>query len=251
MELRDFQHKAIDEVDRHHRPLLVASTGSGKTVMAAEIMRRAENQHILFLAHRRELIFQARELGDFGVDSGVILAGEAMNLIARVQVASIQTLWSRRVKGGAVHAFPPADVVFIDEAHHCRATTYRKLINSYPDARIIGMTATPCRRDGRGLGSTFSALVECPQVEELILLGFLVKTRVFAPSTPISLVSTPGTVTTSRVSLPSVSTGPSVGPLLGMVRRELGECGAQDDGRGSCSRHYHPIDWRDLRLHCR
>ncbi len=183
MKLRPYQLEVIAEAGRHRRPLVVAPTGAGKTVIAAEIIRRAENKHVLFLAQRRELIFQTRaHLAEFDIAAGVILAGEPLNLMRGVQVASVQTLWSRCMRGD--RDLPHADIVFIDEAHHCRANTYRKIIEGYPDARIIGLTATPCRRDGRGLGSTFEALVECPQVEELIALGFLVKTRVFAPSTP-------------------------------------------------------------------
>jgi DNA repair protein RadD len=67
-ELRSYQQEIFAEVDQHRRPIIVAPTGSGKTVIAAEIIRRTENRHVLFLAHRRELIHQARnKLADFGV----------------------------------------------------------------------------------------------------------------------------------------------------------------------------------------
>ena len=79
---------------------------------------------------------------------------------------------------------PPANIIFIDEAHHAPAATYRTIVERYPDAQIIGMTATPCRRDGRGLGGIFERLIECPQVSELIKLDYLVRTKVYAPSTP-------------------------------------------------------------------
>ncbi len=72
----------------------------------------------------------------------------------------------------------------IDEAHHCRAKTYRKIIEAYPEAIILGMTATPCRGDGRGLGNIFDCMVECPPVQALIDLGFLVPTKVYAPVRP-------------------------------------------------------------------
>jgi DNA repair protein RadD len=91
-------------------------------------------------------------------------------------------LHSRCIRGG--QDLPPADIIFIDEAHHAPAATYRTIIEQYPDAQIIGMTATPCRRDGRGLGGIFERLIECPQVSELIKLGYLVRTKVYAPSTP-------------------------------------------------------------------
>ena len=99
-----------------------------------------------------------------------------------VQVASVQTLWSRCYRGR--EDLPPANIVFVDEAHHCPAQTYRKILESYPDAQVIGLTATACRRDGRGLGSIFDTLIEGPQVQELIDQGYLVPTKVFAPSQP-------------------------------------------------------------------
>ena len=52
---------------------------------------------------------------------------------------------------------PPADLLIIDEAHHARAGTYKKVIAAYPNAIVIGLTATPCRGDGRGLGGIFEA----------------------------------------------------------------------------------------------
>ena len=64
------------------------------------------------------------------------------------------------------------------------ANTYRKIIDAYPDATLLGLTATPYRGDGRGLGGIFEEIIECPQVAELIEQGFLVKTRVYAPAEP-------------------------------------------------------------------
>jgi DNA repair protein RadD len=182
-ELRPYQLDVVGEIDRHERPLIVAPTGSGKTIIAAEIVRRSVNKHVLFIAHRRELIHQARnKLAEFGITAGVILAGEPRSPMLGIQVASIQTLWARCVRGSA--DLPPADLVFVDEAHHARARTYRQIVESYPNARIVGLTATPCRKDGRGLGGTFTAIIECPQVQALVDLGHLVPTHVFAPSTP-------------------------------------------------------------------
>ena len=65
-----------------------------------------------------------------------------------------------------------------------RRRTYRKIIAAYPDAIVLGLTATPCRGDGRGLGSIFETLIECPQVPDLIEQGWLVPTRVYAPVSP-------------------------------------------------------------------
>ena len=114
---------------------------------------------------------------------GIIQAGFPARPLEDVQVASIQTLHRR-----AIHAetmdLPPADLLVIDEAHHCPANTYRKIIASYPEAILLGLTATPCRGDGRGLGGIFETIIECPQVAALIEQGFLVKTRVYAPINP-------------------------------------------------------------------
>jgi superfamily II DNA or RNA helicase len=79
---------------------------------------------------------------------------------------------------------PLADLVVIDEAHHVRARSYRQILNAFPEAVILGATATPCRGDGRGLGNVFEVIVACPPVADLIAAGYLVPTRVFAPTRP-------------------------------------------------------------------
>ena len=184
IDLRDYQRDIVERARLVRRPCVVMPTGSGKTLVASEIIRGEADRHVLFLAHRRELIHQAAaKLGEVGVNAGVILAGEPTNAMSGVQIASVQTLWSRSFRSKSLE-LPPADIVFIDEAHHVRAHTYKAIIEKYPDAKIIGLTATPCRRDGRGLGNVFDALVEGPQVPELIAQGFLVGTKVFAPSKP-------------------------------------------------------------------
>jgi superfamily II DNA or RNA helicase len=168
------------------RVLLVAPTGSGKTVIASAIVHAgaAKGRRVLFLAHRRELVMQAHaKLWSYGIDAGVIQAGFEPRLEQPVQVGSIQTLWARAFRGSRMDP-PPADLVIVDEAHRARAHTYTKILANYPDAVVLGLTATPCRGDGRGLGNAFDVMVECPPVQELIEAGFLVPTRVYAPSTP-------------------------------------------------------------------
>ena len=141
---------------------------------------------MLVLAHRREIITQtSKKLHDQGIYHGIIQAGfdKLARPMAQVQVASVQTLTARAVRTNRIE-LPPADLLVIDETHHCPASTYRKIIAQYPDAILLGLTATPCRGDGRGLGGIFEAIVEAPQVAELIEQGHLVKTRVYAPAIP-------------------------------------------------------------------
>jgi superfamily II DNA or RNA helicase len=157
--LRPYQEKDIARIQAaiaagRLRVLYVAPTGSGKMVVAAALIAAAisNDQRALFLAHRRELIQQAsRNLFKLGVEHGIIQAGFPNRPGERVQVASIQTLHARAVRTRKIE-LPPADLVIVDEAHHCPARTYRQLIRAYPQAVILGMTATPCRSDGRGLG---------------------------------------------------------------------------------------------------
>jgi DNA repair protein RadD len=190
IQLRPYQIDVVDRVEQAlgtaARPLLVAPTGSGKTVVAAEIIRRAVAKYrtVLFLAHRREIIMQtSAKLTANGVGHGVIMAGVDPRPMASVQVASVDTLHVRGVRSNAM-PLPPADLLVFDEAHRARGRTREQLIALYPNATLLGMTATPCRGDGRGLGNIFDTIIECPQVAELIGGGFLVKSRVYAPVDP-------------------------------------------------------------------
>jgi len=190
--LRSYQEKAIAETEAAlavgQKVILVAPTGSGKTVMGAVIAKRAAEQHrgVLFLAHRREIIDQtSRKLQAYGVPHGVIMAGadDRLRPMECVQVASVATLWSRGMRSDAM-PMPPADLIIVDECHHAPAHTYSKIIEHYPDAKLLGLTATPCRGDGRGLGGHFTAIVEAPQIADLIIEGHLVRSRVYAPVRP-------------------------------------------------------------------
>jgi superfamily II DNA or RNA helicase len=164
----------------------VAPTGSGKTVIAGEIIREKARARrpVLLLAHRREIIGQtSQKLYDINVPHGIIMAGTSPRPMEYVQVAAIQTLHRRAIHGNGME-LPPADLLVIDEAHHCPANTYTEIIKRYPEAILLGLTATPCRGDGRGLGGIFETIIECPQVAPLIEQGHLVKTRCYAPVNP-------------------------------------------------------------------
>jgi DNA repair protein RadD len=190
-ELRAYQGDVIASfyravADGQKRILLVAPTGSGKTVIAAAIIvaARAAYRKVVVLAHRREIITQTSgKLHAAEIMHGIIQAGFEARPLEAVQVASIQTLYARAIRTDKME-LPPADLLIIDEAHHCPARTYQAIIDAYPDAVLVGLSATPCRGDGRGLGGIFETLIECPQVAALIEQKFLVPTRCYAPTTP-------------------------------------------------------------------
>jgi DNA repair protein RadD len=191
--LRRYQLDVIEEVFRliaagQRRILIVSPTGSGKTVIASEIIRRlnVERQTVMFLDHLREITAQtSRKLNDFGIFNGIVQAGIKETPLAGVQVASIKTLHARAIRANRM-GLPPAKVIFVDEAHHAVAKTYLSVLAEYPDAVIIGLTATPVRGDGRGLGGIFDVMVQCPDVPDLIAHDppYLVPCRVYAPSAP-------------------------------------------------------------------
>lgn len=180
--LRDYQVGAIAEARRlarvYRRLLIVAPTGAGKTTIAGEMIRAAlaRGKRIAFLAHRKELIGQASaKLTDLGVPHGVIQGGRTdTRAWLPVHVASVQTLKNR--------IFQAPDLVFVDECHRARARTYEELLARWPAAVVVGLTATPVRTDGRGLGDLFDVMIPCPDIGELTSLGYLVPSRVFAPA---------------------------------------------------------------------
>lgn len=185
--LRPYQSEAIEGVREafrggHRAPLLVAPTGAGKTVMFGYVASEAagKGKRVLIVAHRRELIRQAsRKLDETGVDHGIIAPGFTPTRDI-VQVGSVQTL------GRRLENIPAPDLIVIDEAHHAVAGQWADVVAAFPRARILGVTATPERLDGRGLGveagGCFDALVMGPAVMDLISGGFLSPTRTFAPS---------------------------------------------------------------------
>ncbi len=185
LELRPYQLGAIDdarEAFRHgaRRLLMVAPTGSGKTVIASAIIHAAEKagSRVAFLAHRRELITQTSDkLHRFGVRHGIIQAGTPMRLGEKVQVGSVQTLVRR------LDVLEQVELVIVDEAHHATAGAYQALLNFWGRARVMGLTATPWRLDGKGLGDLFDSHVIATTPGELFDQGYLapVLYRTFHP----------------------------------------------------------------------
>jgi superfamily II DNA or RNA helicase len=186
IELRPYQHEAVAairtayRVGGHRSVLFVLPTGGGKTVVFSHIAEQAaaKGNRIAILVHRVELLDQAsRSLAALGVRHGLIAANRSMDLSAPVQVASVQTLARR------LHRLP-ADLfqlLVVDEAHHSNAGTWAKVLAHFHRARVLGVTATPCRCDGRGLGEFYSEMILGPSPAELTAGGFLAPAKVYAP----------------------------------------------------------------------
>lgn len=196
--LRPYQARAIEDLrvamreigNNGHFPriILCAATGSGKTVIAAHLIQLAVNKgaSVLFLAHRRELIFQcAGKLRENGIDFGIILAGHERSPASRVQIASKDTLYSRAIRREENKMIlPPATLIICDECHRSTAPTFFKIIEQYPEAVCIGLTATPSRKDGKALGDLWQKIVNVASYRELVEVGALVPARVYAPEMP-------------------------------------------------------------------
>lgn len=194
MQLRDYQVKGIHDLRASYTsgrkaPLFVLPTGGGKTIVFCHIAMEAakRERNVIILVHRVELLRQTSDkLTMAGVDHGMIHPNYTPNIMAKVQVASVQTLIKR------MHRLPYSpDLIIVDEAHHATAGSWKKIIGHYPDARILGVTATPCRTDGQGLGThvggMFDQMVIGPSVQDLIDAGHLVRPVVYAPPRVIDL----------------------------------------------------------------
>ena len=181
--LRDYQAQAIDQIEKATKALYVLPTGGGKTIVATDAIMMAvqRGERVLMLTHRREILRQTSL--KIPIDHGLIQAGLNIDLEYPVQVASIQTLWARCMRSNKI-PLPPADLIIVDEAHHIAARTWQLILDAYPHARRIGLTATPCRSDGRGLGNYFDELILGPQIPDLIAQKHLVPTVYYAPAEP-------------------------------------------------------------------
>jgi len=181
--LRPYQLEQVAAVERHQllhkqqRVMYLAATGTGKSVSATEVIRRAvatRGETGLFLAHRRELIDQmvghlTRAGLVVGVERGSRRAGAEP-----VVCASVQTMRGERLEKFPRDAF---DVVVVDECHHAASPSYCAIFAHFKDARVVGVTATGDRADGRPLGAVFSQVVHRIEIDQAIEAGYLTPVR--------------------------------------------------------------------------
>ena len=185
MNLRPYQQQLVSEIRGqyqlgHRAVLAVLPTGGGKTVCFSYIAQAAsiKGNRVCILVHRAELLDQAsRSLSGMDVPHGIIAANRGMDLSHAVQVASVQTVARR------LHLLPRDffQLIVVDEAHHTSAGTWDKTIQHFHAAKLLGVTATPIRGDGRGLGGHYQVMVEGPTAQQLTDEGYLAPAKVLAP----------------------------------------------------------------------
>ncbi|WP_396275125.1 DEAD/DEAH box helicase family protein [Hyphomonas sp.] len=183
--LRPRQSQAVEDLRLAYAtgaraPILVAPTGFGKTATATEIVRLtvSRGRSVWFLAHLREILDDtADRLRAAGISHGSIRAGRSSDYTQLVQVVAVQTAVRRS-------GLPRPDLIIIDECHLAVAESYRKVIAAAGHPLLLGLTGTPQRLDGRGLGEVFDRLVLTCTTAELIDEQLLAPVRVFAPPPP-------------------------------------------------------------------
>ena len=188
MQLRDYQKSAINNIRKsiqndNKSVLLALPTGAGKTVIFSEITKLAKlkGSNVLILVHRKELIDQAsNKLKKNKVNHGIIASGYEPKS-SNVQVASVQTL-IRRLNDN----WQP-NLIILDEAHHAVARSWRKILDFYKNTIKLGVTATPMRMTGAGLGEVFDDLIVGTSIPELVDKKFLAPHEVYAPPNKLNL----------------------------------------------------------------
>jgi len=185
--LRPYQTAAIEAVRQKiaqgkRAIVVVAPCGAGKTVLASEMVRSAteRGRRVVFLAHRKELVDQAVDkLSRFEISAGVQMGQDARrDDFLPTQVCSIQTLARR------IDRLPPGDLVIVDECHHSMSSSYSAVLDAYPNAVVVGLTATPFRSDRIGLSDRYDDHVIVATTAELMASGALVEYDCFAYDSP-------------------------------------------------------------------
>ena len=182
-QLRPYQVDQIANVKRQlqlvRSTIVVAPTGSGKTVSMAELSRLTvsgglfdQPGKVLILVGRDELVRQTiAKLEAVGLRPDVEKAAQKASTLAKVVVASVQSLRAARLKRWSRSHF---GLVIVDESHHAIAASYRAIIDHFDDAKIVGYTATPDRADGKALGEVFATVAHEYGIRAAIDAGYLV-----------------------------------------------------------------------------
>ena len=226
VELRPYQQEARESIHQHwnmgnRRTLLVLPTGTGKTVVFSKVVedRVREGDRCLMLAHRGELLTQAAD--KLSKVTGLIPSVEKAeqscldNMWSRVTVGSVQTLQ----RPSRLERFPAGyfNTIVVDEAHHALSDGYRNILDHFPQARVLGVTATPDRGDRKNLGQVFDSLAYEYTLPQAIKEGWL---------SPIKAVTIPLRLDLSGVGIQqgdfkAADVGSALDPYLYQIADEM------------------------------
>lgn len=224
-ELRPYQQQARDRIHAewdagHTRTLLVLPTGTGKTIVFASVAadQVRAGDRVLILAHRGELLEQAADklrratgLGSAVEKAGSTCLGSWFNVV----VGSVQTLQ----RTARLERFPQDyfGTIIIDEAHHAITDGYRRILDYFSGAKVLGVTATPDRGDMRNLGEVFDSLAFEYKLTDAIKEGYLCK--IMAQTIPLQLDIT--SVTLSGGDYAVGDLGTALDPYLEQIAAEM------------------------------
>lgn len=225
--LRPYQQQARDRIHAewdagHTRTLLVLPTGTGKTIVFASVAadQVRAGDRVLILAHRGELLEQAAD--KLQRSTGLVSAVEkaestCLDSWFRVVVGSVQTLQ----RTARLERFPQDyfGTIIIDEAHHAITDGYRRILDYFSGAKVLGVTATPDRGDMRNLGEVFDSLAYEYKLTDAIKEGYLC--RIMAQTIPLKLDITDVGFTSGDYSLGQLGT--ALDPYLEQIAAEMAQ----------------------------
>ena len=219
LNLRPYQQEAIDAINDHwsewDRELLVLPTGCGKTVVFNQIAYDRPG-NVLILAHRDELIEQARDKFRtmYGELPGKIKAQETD--IRRVTVGSVQTMQRRDYSG-------QFQTIIVDEAHHAVSPSYKTVLGQFPDAKVLGVTATPDRGDKKSLAQYFDGIAYEYGLKQAVMEGYL--SPIMAKTIPLEIDMTECKVSIGDFELGSIaeSLDPYLEQIADAIRTEAAD----------------------------
>lgn len=223
MQLRPYQNDTLEKVRTgwtdFQRQLVVWPTGAGKTILAANVAKEflEAGKRVLFLAHREELLTQTLEKFQraAGIFAQLEKAEHKASLSTQCVVGSVQTFTARWHRWPTNHF----DAVIVDEAHHIMAASYQKALAPFPNAKVMGITATPNRSDKKNLLSFFENVADSISLFELINAGYL--SRIVIRSFPLN-INVSG-VKQSKGDYDSNALGTTLEPYLGAIAKEIRE----------------------------
>ena len=225
MQLRPYQQEAKDSIFCEwakgiRKTLLVLPTGCGKTIVFAKVTEQCvqNGDRVLILAHRGELLQQAADkiAKSTGLNCATEKAEEScLGSWFRITVGSVQSL----MRESRLNRFPQDyfDTIIIDEAHHCISDSYKRVLQHFPESKVLGVTATPDRGDMKNLGSVFESLAYEYTLPKAIKEGYL---------SPIKAITIPLKVDLTGVGVQSGDfkagdLGTALDPYLDSIAEEM------------------------------